>query len=152
MTVANARCAWISLNLGGQGKNAAVFKEKMYHHKANQHNSEQVWWASAVPCIPNTIWLITRQTFVYPQRTTEFYAGVSGRFRGCKCTPLWQLVMYFSLHNCTSPSNDYAAVACSNNNQAQFQGGSVELNPVKAFSMTLMCEDWETLDSLNWLK
>ena len=40
----------------------------------------------------------------------------SGRFRGCKCTPLWWLVMYFCVHNCTSPSNDYAAVACSNNN------------------------------------
>ena len=28
------------------------------------------------------------------------------------------VVMYFCIHNCTSPSNDYAAVACSNNNQA----------------------------------
>jgi len=37
---------------------------------------------------------------------------------GYKCTPLWWLVIYFCLHNCTSPSNDYAAVACSNN-QAQ---------------------------------
>ena len=27
-------------------------------------------------------------------------------------------VMYFCVHNCTSPSNDYAGVACSNNNQA----------------------------------
>ena len=27
--------------------------------------------------------------------------------------------MDFCVHNCTSPSNDYAAVACSNNNQAQ---------------------------------
>jgi len=26
---------------------------------------------------------------------------------------LWWLVMYFCIHNCTSPSNDYAAVACS---------------------------------------
>ena len=42
-----------------------------------------------------------------------------GRVRGCKCTPLWQLVMYFCVHNCTSPSNDYATVACSNNNKAQ---------------------------------
>ena len=31
---------------------------------------------------------------------------------GCKCTPLWRLVMYFCIHNCTIPSNDYAAVAC----------------------------------------
>ena len=44
-------------------------------------------------------------------------AKCSGRFKGCKCTPLWQVVMY--VHICTSPSNDYAAVACSNNNQAQ---------------------------------
>ena len=27
--------------------------------------------------------------------------------------------MYFCIHNCTSPSNDFTAVACSNNNQAQ---------------------------------
>ena len=46
---------------------------------------------------------------------------LSGGFRECKCTPLWQLVMYFSVHNCTSSSNDYAAVACSNNNQAQLK-------------------------------
>ena len=32
--------------------------------------------------------------------------------------PLWRLAMYFCVHNCTSPSNDYAAVACSSN-QAQ---------------------------------
>jgi len=40
---------------------------------------------------------------------------------GGKCTPHWRLVMYFCLHNCTSPSwsNDYAAVACSNKSQAQ---------------------------------
>ena len=47
----------------------------------------------------------------------------SGGFRGskvgCKCTPLWQLVMYFCINKCTSPSNDYTAVECSNNNQAQ---------------------------------
>ena len=54
----------------------------------------------------------------------SFYVWlISGVFRGgkggCKCTPLWRLVMYFCVHNCTSPSNDYAAVACSNNNQAQ---------------------------------
>ena len=47
----------------------------------------------------------------------------SGGFRGgkggCKCTPLWQLVMYFCVRTCTSPSNDYTAVAWRNNNQAQ---------------------------------
>ena len=29
------------------------------------------------------------------------------------------LVMYYYVHNCKSPSNDYTAVGCSNNNQAQ---------------------------------
>ena len=42
----------------------------------------------------------------------------SGGFR-VGSTPLCRLVVYFCVHNCTSPSNDYAAVACSNNNQAQ---------------------------------
>jgi len=46
--VANATCAWISPNLEGRAKKAAVFKEKMHHHRANQDNSEKVWWASAV--------------------------------------------------------------------------------------------------------
>ena len=39
---------------------------------------------------------------------------VSG-FRGVQVHPLWLLVMYVCEYNCTSPSNDYAAVACSNN-------------------------------------
>ena len=46
----------------------------------------------------------------------------SGGFRGGKGGvqfALWWLVMYFCIHNCTSPSKDYAAVACSNDNQAQ---------------------------------
>ena len=42
----------------------------------------------------------------------------------CKCTPLWRLVMYFCIRICTSPSNDYTAVACSNNNQAQLHTSS----------------------------
>ena len=46
-------------------------------------------------------------------------ADLRGVHLGCKCTPLWRLVMYFCVHICTSPSNDYTAVACSNNNQAQ---------------------------------
>ena len=33
--------------------------------------------------------------------------------------PLVAIVMYFCIHNCMSASNDYKAVACSNNNQAQ---------------------------------
>ena len=33
---------------------------------------------------------------------------------------LWRLVMVFAyIAICTSPSNDYTAVACSKNNQAQ---------------------------------
>ena len=43
---------------------------------------------------------------------------IQGGYGGCKCTPLWRLAMYFCVHNCTSPLNDYAAVACSSN-QAQ---------------------------------
>ena len=54
---------------------------------------------------------------------------ISGGFRGGRgvrggkgvqmYSPLAASIMYFCLRNCTSPSNDYAAVACSNNNQAQ---------------------------------
>ena len=36
------------------------------------------------------------------------------------CTSLWQLLMCFCVHICMSPSNDYTALACSINNQAQF--------------------------------
>jgi len=36
--------------------------------------------------------------------------------------PLWQLVMYFCVHNCTSPLNDYAAVACSSGMHQQQPG------------------------------
>jgi len=39
--------------------------------------------------------------------------------KGGANAPLWRLVMYFCVHNCTSPSNDYAAVAYISNNQAQ---------------------------------
>jgi len=40
-----------------------------------------------------------------------------GWVREVQMHPLWRLIMYFFIHNCTSPSNDYAAVACSNSNQ-----------------------------------
>ena len=63
---------------------------------------------------------ITTRNTSLKGRYTAFH-NCSGGFRGgkgCKCTPLWRLVMYFCVHNCTSPSYDYAAVACSNN-QAQ---------------------------------
>ena len=43
----------------------------------------------------------------------------SGGFKGCKCIPLWRLVMYFCVHIAMSTSNDYTAVVCSNNNYAQ---------------------------------
>ena len=46
-------------------------------------------------------------------------ADLGGGVRGVQITPLWQLVMYFCVHNCTSPSNNYAAVACSNINRTQ---------------------------------
>ena len=58
-----------------------------------------------------------------------------GELRGAQSTPLWQLVMYFCVHNCTSPSNDYAAVACISN--------------VTRHSYTLTCQfltDLQTLD------
>ena len=49
--------------------------------------------------------------------------SLSGGFRGHKgganAPPLRWLVMYFCVNNCTSPSNDYTAVECSNNDQAQ---------------------------------
>ena len=43
---------------------------------------------------------------------------IQGGKGGANAPPLWRLVMYFCLHNCTSPSNDYAGMACSNNNHA----------------------------------
>ena len=45
--------------------------------------------------------------------------GFKGGKGGANAPPFWGLVMYFCVHICTSPSNDYTAVACSNNNQAQ---------------------------------
>ena len=42
-----------------------------------------------------------------------------GRVRGVQMHPPLAASNVFCVHNCTSPSNDYAAVACSNNNQAQ---------------------------------
>ena len=34
---------------------------------------------------------------------TQHYSTSGGFKGGCKCTPLWWLVMYFCVHNCTSP-------------------------------------------------
>jgi len=89
----------------------------------------QVWWASPVPLYTKYYDLFTRQTFISNVQLN--FTQVSVADLGGANELSWQLVMYFCTHNCTSPSNDYAAVACSNNNQAQFQGGSVELNPLE---------------------
>ena len=43
----------------------------------------------------------------------------SGGVRGVQMHPPLPASMYFCLNNCTSPSNDYTAVECSNNDQAQ---------------------------------
>ena len=42
-----------------------------------------------------------------------------GGVRGVQMHPPLAASSVFLRTNCTSPSNDYAAVACSNNNQAQ---------------------------------
>ena len=42
-----------------------------------------------------------------------------GGVRGVQMHPPLAASNVFCVHNCMSPSNDYAAVACSNNNQAQ---------------------------------
>ena len=42
-----------------------------------------------------------------------------GGVRGVQMHPPLAASNVFCVHNCTSPTNDYAAVACSNNNQAQ---------------------------------
>ena len=44
-----------------------------------------------------------------------------GGVRGVQMHPPLAASNVFCVHNCTSPSNDYAAVACSNNNQAQLR-------------------------------
>jgi len=52
---------------------------------------------------------------VYKSPLTSFSVADLGGLGGANAP----LVMYFCVHNCTSPSNDYAAVAWSHNNQAQ---------------------------------
>ena len=42
-----------------------------------------------------------------------------GGVRGVQMHPPLAASNVFCVHNCTSPSNDYAAVAYSNNNQTQ---------------------------------
>ena len=45
--------------------------------------------------------------------------GGGGGVRGVQMHPPLPASMYFCLNNCTSPSNDYTAVECNNNDQAQ---------------------------------
>ena len=50
---------------------------------------------------------------------TYYAVADLGGVRGVQMHPPLAASNVFCVHNCTSPSNDYAAVACSNNNQAQ---------------------------------
>ena len=84
--------------------------------------SEENECAFSQTCKYPLFWFITAPCGIF--LCVDAYANVfhkpSGGFRGCKCTPpLWRLVMYFCVNNYTSLSNDYAAVACSKNSQAQ---------------------------------
>ena len=51
--------------------------------------------------------------------TTHYPVADLGGVRGVQMHPPLTASNVFCVHNCTSPSNDYAVVACSNNNQAQ---------------------------------
>ena len=79
-----------------------------YYAKSWSHCS---YWKHGLHDYRGALWWYT------PPPSPEAVADVGGG--GGKCNPLWWLVMYFCVHNCTNPSNGYAAVACSNNNQAQ---------------------------------
>ena len=74
------------------------------------------WWRPGNVAYLVRVWNMDRCT-VWHAGISVFHKKNSGGFRGGKCTPLWRRVMYFCVHNCTSPSNDNAGVACSNNNQ-----------------------------------
>jgi len=50
----------------------------------------------------------------YPNLTRTSVADLGG-VRGVQMHPPLAVVMYFCVHNCTSSSNDYAAVACISN-------------------------------------
>ena len=58
---------------------------------------------------------IIAYTFIFQVRSVADLGGV----RGVQMHPPLAASDVFCVLNCTSPSNDYAAVACSNNNQAQ---------------------------------
>ena len=55
-----------------------------------------------------------RARIMYPTPVADL-----GGVRGVQMHPPLAASNVFCVYNCTSPSNDYAAVACSNNNQAQ---------------------------------
>ena len=46
-------------------------------------------------------------------------SGGGGGVRGVQMHPSLAASNVFCVNNCTSPSNDYTAVECSNNDQAQ---------------------------------
>ena len=54
------------------------------------------------PVISHTTSLIFHYSVV--NNTVGTVVDLGGGVRGCKCTPLWRLVMYFFVHNCTSLS------------------------------------------------
>jgi len=55
-------------------------------------------------------------TFICAQKSV---ADLGGGGKGVQMYPPLATSNVFYVHNCTSSSNDYTAVACSNNNQAQ---------------------------------
>ena len=44
-------------------------------------------------------WILVKNTSLYYTACSCKASPFSGGFRGCKCTPLWGLVMYFGIHN-----------------------------------------------------
>ena len=74
----------------------------------------QTWFAAAASLtLPNL--QLSVISIVEWRQTVADLGGV----RGVQMHPPLAASNVFCVHNCTSPSNDYAAVACSNNIQAQ---------------------------------
>ena len=63
--------------------------------------------------------MISYIAFVWSTTAHSSAVADLGGVRGVQMHPPLAASNVFCVHNCTSPSNDYAAVACSNNNQAQ---------------------------------
>ena len=57
--------------------------------------------------------LTCQHQFLHPDSAIVISGGFRGAKGGANAPPLWRLVVYFCVHNCTNPSNDYAAVAWS---------------------------------------